>query len=69
MKIAEEHFDIYATNYLSSGDSEDYNAMDVFDFINAIAERDNEWRQKIQDAFNSTMNFHTREILKKLLED
>ena len=58
MKTAEE----YKTSLMWCGGNTLYEKIEW-----TLKHRDNEWRQKIQDAFNSTMNFHTREILKKLL--
>jgi len=35
----------------------------------ALAERDTEWKQKIQDALAETSNWNCKEVLTKLLED
>ena len=56
-------------NYIGYGRDGFHCQIHFPELCKIIEERDNEWRQKIQDAFNSTMNFHTKDILKKLLED
>ena len=35
----------------------------------ALAERDQEWKQKIQTALDKTSNWNCKEVLTKLLED
>ena len=71
MKTAEEIFNktYYKKNLILDTTHMMLAVIDAEQFESALAERDKEWKQKIQTALAETSNWNCKEVLTKLLED
>ena len=71
MKTAEEIFNktYYKKNLILDTTHMMLAVIDAEQFESALAERDQEWKQKIQTALDKTSNWNCKEVLTKLLED